>query len=627
MIVRRTGRTLGCVLAAVWLVACSGEDVAQTASGQGGSAGSRADASSSGAGSQNNAGNAAGSNVQGGNGGESSDAAADGSFEASTGEAAPDVVIADVGTNGGDGAGTGTDGATEAGADGGCPSPVAGTLFVAPTGSDTTGNGSAVCPYVTITKALSQTVAAAAPTTIVVQSGTLASPFIYGNGCTAGAGKCDATPIRVTDGMNHGIVIQGSSSDAAALKIVGGSAATDTAVVTVNAPNVGFQNLTIQPVRLASFNGSRVAGAAGICFAAPASATTEASVTNVVISGVTWSNVTEATGSGIEISDGTSPSIGPGVTIIGGDQSVLVTQAVTGAPAVASHPVITSSMVAPSMFQQGQFACVRVESTNVAATAMPTAVLSSTSATDPGRLHLRDCGGNGGAVSVDTIKAGTAVDVTNVLIDTSGAAVTAFYGMRLINHGVLKSGAGVTVTGINEVRGAGAAIEAVGQSTLTIVPGTTLTQNVSNGLHVGGVAAANVNGLVAMTSRNGLLCDQLLGGLPKLVLRNSTFLQNRNQGALIGPPCVADLGSGLSAGNNTFNKTAQANAHLGLCYNASTPATVTSSTWGCGLSTSSACTPATGTTPAPIVAGCDQVGDHNDSASLTVALPQTCCGL
>src|SRR5438128_2235664 len=35
-----------------------------------------------------------------------------------------------------------------------CPAPSAGSFYVAPTGSDTAGNGSQSCPFVTITKAL-----------------------------------------------------------------------------------------------------------------------------------------------------------------------------------------------------------------------------------------------------------------------------------------------------------------------------------------------------------------------------------------------------------------------------------------------------------------------------------------
>jgi len=220
--------------------------------------------------------------------------------------------------------------------------------------------------------------------------------------------------------------------------------------------------------------------------------------------GVVSSNVTESTGSGIALTNGTSPTIGPGVTITGGDHSVLVGQQAAGAPTVASHPVITSSLAAPSLFQSSQFAGVRIESTNAAAIAMPGATLTA----------------------------------------------AAYYGIRLQHHGVLRAGTAVTITGI-----------------------------------------------------------KFIAGRPA------------------GPSCSADLGGVSAAGNNVFNNTAQKNGAVGLCYSSTLPALASKSTWGCGLLPSSGCQAATGVSAPLIVTGCDQVGDYNQSAALTVALPQTCCGM
>lgn len=95
-----------------------------------------------------------------------------------------------------------------------------------------------------------------------------------------------------------------------------------------------------------------------------------------------------------------------------------------------------------------------------------------------------------------------------------------------------------------------------------------------------------------------------------------------------GIGCSADLGSANAAGNNVYNRTSQKNGVLGLCFLSTVAATASSSTWSCGLAANAACTPAANPNPAPVVSpACDQPGDYNQSAQLTVALPQTCCGL
>jgi hypothetical protein len=545
----------------------------------------------------------------------------------------------------GSGSDTGSDtGTTEAGTDAGCPAPVTGSVYVSPTGSDVTGNGSQTCPFVTITKALSTTIAASVATTVFVASGTAATPDVYGAGCTAGAGLCDATPIHVTNAMSGGILIRGTISpvDPAAVVVTGGITAADDAVFLVSAPNVGFQNLTVTPKRIATGTAPRVEGTIGIEFVAgPVSTGSEASVTSVVINGISKGSTSESTGSGIAISGGTSPTVGPGVTIVGGDHSVLVTQAATGATTAASHPTITSNDGQPSFFHSSQFACVRVETTNATATLVPTATVTASNSSDPGRLHLQDCGGNGGVV-VDTAVAGKAVTVANTLIDTSGAAAPANYGIRLQHSGVLSASTAVTVTGMNAASAGGAGIEATDASSLAItapsgagVPGVIVATNAVNGVHVGSTARANIDTLTSTGNVNGLLCDASSGisAASNLVLRNSTLLENRSDGVLIsaspgGTSCAADLGSNTGAGNNTFNTTARKNAFVGLCYMPVTAVTATKSTWACGLASGAACTPATGTTPAPVVvANCQLVGDYNANSSLVVALPQTCCGM
>jgi hypothetical protein len=167
------------------------------------------------------------------------------------------------------------------------------------------------------------------------------------------------------------------------------------------------------------------------------------------------------------------------------------------------------------------------------------------------------------------------------------------------------------------------------------LPGVIVATNAVNGVHVGATARANIDTLTSTGNVNGLLCDASSGisTAANLVLRNSTLLENHADGVQVaaspgGTSCAADLGSNAGAGNNTFNTTARKNAFVGLCYLPVTPVTASKSTWGCGLASGAACTPATGTVPAPIVvSNCQLVGDYNANSSLVVALPQTCCGM
>ena len=454
--------------------------------------------------------------------------------------------------------------------------------------------------------------------------------------------------------MNKGIVIKGSAIDPSAAVVQ--SAGAD-AVFVINAPNVGFQNLTIAPTRVRA---GGTPGALGIRFAAPVSATTEAAVTNIVIAGITKSTLTEPTGAGIEVAGGTSPTIGPGVTIIGGTHSLLVTQAAAGTPA-ASRPVITSTASAPTLFRAAELACVRIESANAAAIQMPSAILNATA---PNRRHLMDCGGSG-AIVVDTVKAGVTVDVTNTLIDATTALPptpppATNYGIRLLQAGRLTVNGGLVITGITELvpaaGAASAAIEAGGTSTLTIngtplaspssVPNVSVTNNKATGVHVLGNASATITGLsstsnklVGATGQHGLLCDAApsLSVATNLTLRGSLFLDNEVHGVFVrgapgGVGCAADLGSAASVGANIYNTTTLQNGKVGLCYTvvSASGAVASSSAWGCGLAMSVVCTAAMAATPKPtVVANCDSVGDYNaqpGAGGLAVALPQMCCG-
>ena len=312
-----------------------------------------------------------------------------------------------------------------------------------------------------------------------------------------------------------------------------------------------------------------------------------------------------------------------------------MTQSAATAGSVASHPVITSSTAAPSLFKQTQFACVRVESSNASATVMPTATVTASS----GQLHLQDCGGNGGVV-VDTVKAGTAVSVTNTLIDSSGSSAAAYFGIRLQHLGVLSASTDVTITGMNATSAGGAGIEATDNSSLTITPssglglqGVLVNANSVNGVHIGGMAHANIGGLTSTANSNGLMCDASSAGssAANLVLHGSTLLQNRNDGALIsagpGGPCLADLGN-VNAGLNVYNVTSRKNAWVGLCYMPTTvAATASTSTWDCGLASGAACVAAGGGTVPVAAPDCQHVGDYNTNSQLTVATPQTCCGM
>ncbi len=519
------------------------------------------------------------------------------------------------------------------GGDGGvvCSAPPAGQWYVAPSGDDATGTGSQTCPFQTITHAIAQ-VSAASPASIIwVAAGT------YGSGCTAGPGHCDATPIVVA-GVAHGLIFAGAGANATL--VVGGTTTSDTSVFEVSSPTVSFIDLTVAPRRVASGVGpARIPGAVGILFDAPAAfPAAEGAVQNVLVQGIPLSATSDSTSSGIVVRGGTSPTLGPGVTIFGGDHSVLVTDAPTSGMLRPSAPTITGGTNAPDFFHSAQFACVRVQWLDMNNAPPSLAVTSS----DPmGPVHLQDCGGNGGIVVDDVMPATNIQNVTvdTTIIDATGGA-PADYGIRLVNYGALQAGLTGSLLSVNIGGMNVAGIEAVDNSALTILGGVLVQNGVHVGVHVGGTASASIDGLTSQTNGTtaedpGLLCDstgQGANGAPPLYLRDSVFLGNAGSGVVVRGPsgsafgCTADLGSATSNGNNTFNVTATRNGVTGLCYltPSANPATPTSSTWSCGQPSGSGC--ASGVPTAGVT--CDPGTDYSNGGTggLTVAPPQTCCG-
>jgi hypothetical protein len=489
----------------------------------------------------------------------------------------------------------------------GCPAPTVGELHVAPTGDDATGNGSASCPFKTIGAAVTAVSSATVATTILVETGT------YGEACTGGA-PCDTLPIYVPATVTKGLVIRGTA--AASVRVVGGTGSTDSAVFRVLAPDVGFENLTVAPRRLKG----AFEGAWGIDFKAAAAAT-EASVKNVVIDGVVKTSTTEATGVGISVAGGTSPTLGPGLTVKGGSIGVQVWQG-----AGASKPTITSSVAAPTLISDTTTACVSVNGSS-AAMPVPSVVLTSTSTADPGRVHLRDCGTTG--IQISTSVAGPASSIARTRIDSTTSGMN--YGIVVQSAAVVATGEAVRITSLASTAMNGFGIGVSGTATFTAAAGLVIDQN-QVGIRISGSAKATLDGVVAndngaAITQPGLYCTDAA----QVKIRNSTFLGNAGNGVWAEGTCALDLGAVGSPGNNVFQRTSHKNARVGLCYLSTVAATATSSTWSCGLAATAACTPSTATTPKPVTPfSCLDVGtfDYFTTTALTVpATPQTCCGL
>ena len=488
-----------------------------------------------------------------------------------------------------------------------CPAPTAGQLFVTATGSDTSGNGSASCPFATITQAVS-TLSASPP---AVASNISIGAGAYGAGCT-NAGGCDATPIVVPAAISNGLTIAGTGG----VTVKGSTAASW--VFTVNASGTSMNGMTLVPQKVAT---ASTKGGGGILLDAPV-----ASGSGGVISQITVTGIGGAfpTGNGIRVRGGTSPIIGPAFVATGGDIGILVTDSAAG----VSTPAIVSDFGAQTVINGTGTACIRVETTS-SSTLPPYVTVFSRDAGTP--VHLTNCGGTG-IIFEDATASLTISSVRNVLIDRTLGG-TPFIGFRLSGAGQASLGSS-TVTGVG-----GVGIQADGTSLFTIASAVSSTGN-TQGVYITGSARADINGLTAtgstgafpLTASDGLRCDSigtLSGTGTTLKLRNSTFLSNVGSGVIITGPgttngCTADLGSGSDAGNNTFNKTGSKNTRVGLCYTSTSApqAQPFVSTWSCGVVGASC----VGGTPTSSVT-CAGTGDwsRQGGGNLAIPLGQTCC--
>jgi hypothetical protein len=489
-----------------------------------------------------------------------------------------------------------------------CPAPVAGEWRVASTGSDTEGpttaNGSAACPFKTITKAIAKTVGLTTPQTIIVTA-----TATYGTTCTGGA-PCDVTPIRVPDTVPAGSIITGNGTGPDV--IVQGDTVAPTpggmsAVFIVAAKGISFKTMTIKP-QYAVAGG----GAHGIVFTGPLNAGgAEGTISNVTITGINTG--TTATGNGLWFNgSGTSPTVGPGVTITGGIHAIYEqggTSAVT----------ITGTTAAPSLFSGTNQSCVRADS---ASTTTAPALKFTTGTVATPTVTVRDCGGYGGIV-LDTVFAGTPSSVDRVTI-FRGVSGGGFDGIHILNQAVMSvSNSSITGLGGSGMVAEGGAGTSAG-SNLT-VDTCTVTGHAAQGVRVSGNSKAT---LTALTGTGNALDNVRCTDNATVKLRSSVLTGSTGGAGLrLSGTCTADLGTSTGAGSNTFNKTSAKNNQSGICVTATTvPATTaTSSTWSCDYSPSG-CTPATVSLKPTVTVACgaSDIGGVGASA-VTAALPQTCC--
>lgn len=447
-----------------------------------------------------------------------------------------------------------------------CPLPTPGTWYVAPTGSDadtaTSGNGSSACPFKTIAKALAKSVAAASATTIVLKAGTVASPNVYGTGCSGGA-PCDAVPIAIPNTITNGLTLSGAGVTGG-VRLTGGAGAAS-AVVSVAAPATSISNLTIVPTGNA-VNG----GTVGIRWGAAAAAS-EGSVTSVNIVGVLANGSVAGTGAGIQFTDGnaSSPILGPGLTISGGSHSVFVQGNGT--------PRITGSVASPTALSGSGLACVRVSSGVVAVT--PGIKMDSGAATS-NQVTLTNCGGVGGVV-VDTAAAGGGSSIDRVLIQR-GLGGSTLIGITAATAGAVT----VTNTTVKDCGNTGilarnSGVVTVSDSIVDNAGGAPVSAALRGGIVITDSAKATLTNVTSSNNTgDGVRCDST----STLKLRTSTTLSNVGSGVYVDGACVADLGvSPGDTGKNVFNKTSSRNTLSGLClhstavlYNAN------ESTWSCG---------------------------------------------
>jgi len=432
----------------------------------------------------------------------------------------------------------------------GCPDPTPGTWYVGPTGNDTTGNGSAACPFKTITNAVTKSVGAVGATTIILQKAST-GVTTYGSGCTGG-GTCDTTPILVPSTITTGLTIKGAGAPADVVVTGAGNS-----VFGVSTAGVSFDSMTIRPTKVGAGN----TGGHGIVFDY-AMGTEGTGVTNVVITGV--ASLASPSGSGIILKGGAAPKIGPGVTITGGFHGLLV-QGTALANLIGDATKQTSISGASG-------ACIYVDGTATGANPVLNAASSGTGKD----VLIRDCGVAGGVV-IDHAAAGTTSSITGAAFTRTG---TPYMGVSLLRHAKL-SLTNTSFTGLGAV-----GITAANNSSLTVSTGTTITGAAGRGIYATNFANVTLDGVsVTGTTVSGTLggdgvrCDSST----TLKIANSTTLSNAGNGVVVVGGCNPDF----SGGNNVFNKTTVTlrNALAGVCLKTSAVATVSipNSTFSCNF--------------------------------------------
>lgn len=406
-------------------------------------------------------------------------------------------------------------------------------LYVSPLGSNgLPANGSATCPFKTITRAL---VAATAFTKrINLHKGK------YGVACEGGM-PCDTSPIVVPITL-VGLVIagQGAVSDVT----VAGDGDT---VFDVKAPGVGFESMTIEPKKLAAFPN----GGHGITYNA-ASAIAERSITKVEIRGTVPSDGVNGTGAAINLKSAASPMIGPDVKLTNGSYGVWAQ--------ASSRARISGTPTSPVSMTNFSGSCVRAAGI---APDRPSVAIDSGTSTSAG-VMLAGCGGTG-AIVLDTAT-GVTSTIDKVVIN-KGAANS---GGIVVRSGHTLNASAVTVSNV-----LGTGFLATGNSVLNVERSSALFTSGA------GLAFSDSTGTVGSftaksNASDGIRCE----GASKVTLRGSELLLNSGNGLLVAGACLADVASTI------FNKTSSRNAGAGLCFNSTAAApSASGSTWSCKITT------------------------------------------
>ena len=412
--------------------------------------------------------------------------------------------------------------------------PPAGDLYVSPSGfDDGPGNGAAGCPFKTIQRAL----AAVKPTTarIVLSKG------FYGGSCTGGP-PCDPSPIVVPATITTGLSIVGDGPTNEV--IVQGD---DVAVFDVRVGGIGFESLTVNPLKRAVGG----LGGTGILFSGAAAGAFERATKNIVVSGSAATDGVAGTGAAINVRGTAQPIIGPNVTLSGGLYGLLVQG--------DARPRIVGDPAAPVTFKNFGGACVRVAP--LLGSDKPSISVNAGSSA-PACATFEGCGG--AAALVFDVPGGASL-VLNVLI----------------NRGLSGSG-GVVVRGAHALTMSGATINDAQSTGILVTDAATLfggrnsvTNAAGPGLLVSGTAAASLDSFTSHSNAgDGAKCE----GSSKLKLGASSLLMNKGNGLYVAGGCTADLATAA----NTYNKTSARNALAGLCFGSTaTPPMPSSSNWSC----------------------------------------------